>query len=637
MRNGTRQMIAGVRSIFILVVTLGLAACQTANEPGGEPAATALATESPATSSADETPTRLPATKTVRTPTRLPDPSPVTTPAADGLVLDAPWDDGSVSGVYHAPRLPDSLPVHFWVTTAGTATFQLEGTPDDDTLLVILGDDGKASMTWAGTTLDGMGALTTQEQAAMTDYFQHTDLLRGLSFIPMDIGCQGDDVIDDQQVAALLFPLQMHFKYQITDRQGTASYLMEHSGCDYSDLPEIESAPSSVIQISPAMPVPVVPGYFPLDEVGAIDSPSITESEKPEIPSLGPDEPTLDVYGPCESKCRGACGADCEPNNCISTAEMRCVKDENGLNTGDVIRVLIYDCGLHQGCIDHDDCYDQCNLTYGCNTWAAAFCRHAQWQGTTQVFETGYCDQRAIEEYGAATAGAWAYGYGPQPMREVFEYTDQTFGQVRHIEKCPVGEAGEEGDAQPAPPATASPTVAGPKWVRDGAPIINAEGLRLEYRGGGSQPDFFSEARFEGTFIIYSVSETQIAVEDRWVDHEWEGYHVNIISQFDPPPAVLVPGESYELHSGFSSSGTMAENGGNPGAQFQYGPDRAHSGIIQPTFALPYYPWAEGWSGPDSQTWTLDAPPAREGESLQIIAFWWNCPVCNVTWNYRAE
>lgn len=638
MWHRTRRAFGAVICVVFLGVSLsvaGVTGCRSVEgpvgdviEPGGDQPSspTPLASSSPATTSS---------VSAKPSPTVQAASSPVSQPAGSvGLSIDAPAADGSVSGAYRDPRAPDSQPVQFIVTTDGVAGFWLEGAPASEALTVIVANDGTASMTWAGTTLDGMGALTVKEQAAMMDYFQHSDLLRGLSFIPLDIACQGDDAIDDRQVAALLFPLQMHFKYLIADRQETASYMMERSRCNYAHREETESAPSSAIQMSPAMPVPVVPGYFPLDEAGAIEPLPAAEGGS-EAPSLGPFEPLGNEYGPCQAMCRGACGPDCEPNNCTSTAEMRCEKDENGKNTGRLNRILTYECGVHQGCIDHDACYDKCNRTYGCDTWAAAFCRHAQWQGTTLVYETGYCDQRAIEEYGVATAGAWSQGYGPQPMRAVYEYTDPNFRGVPHPEKCPVGKS-EEGDTKPAA-GTAIPTPEGPKWVRDGEPIINGSGARLEYRGGGSDPDFFTEARFQGTFTIYTLSETSIGVEDRWVDHEWEAYHVNIVSEFDAPPEVLVPGEIYDLRVDFSYSGTVAKDGGNPGARFQYGADRAHSRIIQPAEAFSFFPWAISWIGPDFKRWELEAPPARPGDTLQIWAGWWNCAVCNVTWNYRAE
>jgi hypothetical protein len=131
--------------------------------------------------------------------------------------------------------------------------------------------------------------------------------------------------------------------------------------------------------------------------------------------------------GPCNAMCRGACGADCPLSNCDLRKEVRCEKDEEGNNTGMEVSYQIYDCGMHQGCIDHDACYDACNAEWGCNNWYAAFCRHADSLG---------CDQVAIEEHGIHKTSAWAYGYGPQPMRATFEYVE-TWTKKLSVQKCP--------------------------------------------------------------------------------------------------------------------------------------------------------------------------------------------------------
>jgi len=634
MRNRTRGSFASVLSIIVVGITFsvwGLVGCSSGQitDPtrpaGGEtsvplPSATPSATPSPAVQ-ADEDPSPTPSAST---------PPAVQSDTDVGLLLDPPAADGSISGKYRYVHIEDHVPVHFTVTSDGKASFRLEGAPESESLIVTVTEAGEANMTWAGVTMDGLGALTKEERAALMDYFQVSDLLSGLSFIPLDIACQGEDKIDDRQLAALLFPLQMHFKYVISERAGTANYLAERSACNYAPSEDDLVSEPLIIQMTSAMPVPVVFGYFPFDEAGAV--PPAPAEQESEAPSLGPAPAMLDEYGACGAMCRGACGPDCEPNNCTFTSELQCEQYENGENTGLVIRILTYDCGLHEGCIEHDACYDQCNETYGCDTWAAAFCRHAQFQGTTQIFDTGYCDQRATEKYGIHNTGAWVRGYGPQPMREVFEYIDPAYGKRLHEEKCPVGKAA---DGEPGPTVAASATVEGPRWVRDEQPIINASGEPLEYYGGGATPGYFTEERFQGTWNIYVLSETSISLDDRWVDRDWEAYNVSIRSTFDAPPAVLVPGDYWYSMVRFSDSGTVVE--GNPGARFQYGTDREHRGIIKPSEPMSYFPWAAGFLGEDYKRWSLEVPPAQPGETFQIVAFWWNCPVCDVTWTYRAE
>ena len=155
-------------------------------------------------------------------------------PRDDGmnLSLDPRADDGSVSGSYHAPDDPGDHKVNFSVTTDGFATFRLDGAPESETLYVDLNDEQTVSLAWNGTTLDGLGVLTGEEQAALDD-LMNSDLVHGLGMIPLDIGCQGDENLDPKQMAALLVPLQMRFKYSVTERWAETQELIALSQCDY--------------------------------------------------------------------------------------------------------------------------------------------------------------------------------------------------------------------------------------------------------------------------------------------------------------------------------------------------------------------------------------------------------------------
>ncbi len=188
-----------------------------------------------------------------------------------------------------------------------------------------------------------------------------------------------------------------------------------------------------------------------------------------------------------------------------------------------------------------------------------------------------------------------------------------------------------------SPPATVSILVESVKWVRDGEAIVNNTDPKapLAYYGGGSTPGYFEEERFTGMFTVYRLSETLIAVDDRWVDRGWEAHNITIESAFDAPPATLMPGDVVTLTMTFSSNGTVTD--GNPGATFQYGADRSHSTIVQPADALAYFPWASGFDGMAAKRWTLTVPQGQAGDTFQVWAGWWNCAVCNVTWTYRAE
>lgn len=391
------------------------------------------------------------------------------------LSLEPRAEDGSVSGRY---RYPDDLGDHnvrFTVTSDGFATFHLEDAPESETLTVDLSDDQTARLEWNGTTLDGLGALTGEAQAAL-DNLMDSDLAHSLGMIPLDVGCQGDEEIDAQQVAALLVPLQMRFKYLVTDRESEASRLIALSECGYGSRDENKEEQASFIMFSPAMPVPVVFGYFPFDAEGAVEAPRSSDEGlhtaclnasssvmaaglKTSNPLVKSPESILGIrineYGPCDAMCRGACGADCPLSNCTLSKELRCEKDEEGGNTGMEIRYLSYDCGLHQGCIDHDNCYDQCNEEYGCGTWLAAYCRHLWVADPIILFNhpNWYCDQKAIAEHGVIDPPLWSRGYGPQPMRETFEYMDVEYGQQQNLDNCPLEEPvsptldDEDGDA----------------------------------------------------------------------------------------------------------------------------------------------------------------------------------------------
>ena len=153
----------------------------------------------------------------------------------------------------------------------------------------------------------------------------------------------------------------------------------------------------------------------------------------------------INETGPCDAKCRGACGADCELENCLRTVEHRCEVDDQGRKTGYDERYLIYDCGLHEGCIEHDACYDTCNQTYGCDSWLATACMHDFIRNTNFAASdiNFYCDQKAILHYGLDNTYNWAYGEGPQPVREVFEYRDEAYGLQRNFRKCNIEEPTE--------------------------------------------------------------------------------------------------------------------------------------------------------------------------------------------------
>ena len=393
------------------------------------------------------------------------------TTKTDGLQLNQRASDGSLSGSYSYGSDRGNKSIQFSVTADGLATFQLENATETESLVVNYSLEAPPAISWQGKALDGLGVLSKEEQQTLHDLLE-SDLDHAVAMIPLDIACQPDESIDPAQVAALLYPLQMRFKYQITDRARAASELVALSQCDYDlEVAEEETLQKpSIILMTPSSPVPVVMGYFPFDEVGAIETPTSTEggvkmacldsqtwpmassiktgSILPADPLLD-DEPIQNEWGPCEAKCRGACGPDCTFNNCSFSIEERCEKNQDGDNDGFFSLVHVYDCGLHPACVKHDACYDDCNRRHGCDTWAASVCMHAGVADPTTPWASILglnisCDRITLNEEDPSSVKDWMRGYGPQPERRVYEYYDDTVRFEYDPISCPLPTEQEE-------------------------------------------------------------------------------------------------------------------------------------------------------------------------------------------------
>jgi len=394
---------------------------------------------------------------------RLSGPTPI------GLQVNPRGEDGTVSGTYQPSQDNGSIAVQFSVTPSGKAHFQL----DDRNATVLTADfstEYAPFMTWQGTTLDGFGVLSGEEEQVL-DALLEGDLAYALAMIPMDLSCQGEDAIDSKQLAALLFPLQMRFKYQVTDRSAAAANLANLSECNFTEEGAEDNSAENppMLLMTPANPVPVVMGYFPFDASGAAESTAadrtpaglasldlinkrlssslrITASLSPKTPFE--DGPTQNEWGPCEAKCRGACGPDCTHNNCSFKIEERCEKNQEGQNDGFFSLVHVYDCGVHPACEKHDACYDDCNRTHGCGSWAAAVCMHAGVADPTAPWATIFglnlsCDRVTLNEEDVTNVKDWVRGYGPQPERRVFEYYDKEVAFEYDPVTCPLPAAQE--------------------------------------------------------------------------------------------------------------------------------------------------------------------------------------------------
>lgn len=379
-----------------------------------------------------------------------------------GLQLEPRAADGTVAGSYQYSNGAGKQTLQFSVSADGLASFRLEDAPESEVLIVNSKPDQLPHLIWQGQDVDGLGALSSEEQAALVDLLKG-DLAHGLALIPMDMACQGADAVTPAQVAALLFPLQMRFKYFTADRSALAAGLTALADCNYNLEDEGEPAQNPpVILMTPADPVPVVLGYFPFDEVGALEAAATGAGVKlasfghslqvdfsiiPSIHPFGPD-PIQNEWGPCEAKCRGACGPDCTHNNCKFYIDDRCEKNQDGENDGTASLVQVYECGTHQACIEHDACYDDCNRRHGCGTFAAAVCRHAGVLDPTTAMAALFglnisCDRKVLNTYPYGDVEDWYLGYGPQPNMQTYEYHLKEYRYVEDPINCPKKQAEE--------------------------------------------------------------------------------------------------------------------------------------------------------------------------------------------------
>lgn len=396
--------------------------------------------------------------------------------------------DGSISGSFKYPNNEGREQVNFSVSADGVAGFWLEDGPEADLLTVDYHTLNDPHMSWRGQTFDGYGPLSEEGQAVLNELLVN-EMTYGLAMIPLDFACQPEAMVDPTQVAALLYPLQMRFKYKIADRGALATMFSFESACQYGDREVDEVSSPSLIMMSPSSPVPVVFGYFPFDAEGALEKTAEIEGgnklaslkpewlganpyglRMPDLTSFGPD-PIRDEWGPCEAKCRGACGSDCHVNSCKVTYDDRCEKNEDGTNNGFRKGYYVYECGIHPACIEHDVCYDACNSYYGCGTFAAIVCMHTM-TGVSMPIEALMgtyisCDSQVVITEGPLKAKDWMSGFGPFTAYQVFEYSDRKIQMEYDTAYCPLDEAAppEEQVVEPEEPKEAVEPVVPPEEV----------------------------------------------------------------------------------------------------------------------------------------------------------------------------
>jgi len=164
--------------------------------------------------------------------------------------------------------------------------------------------------------------------------------------------------------------------------------------------------------------------------------------------------------------------------------------------------------------------------------------------------------------------------------------------------------------------------------------LVNPNNEQLEFRGGPSIPGWFDEERFEGKFLIYTVTETSFRVADRHVDHGYESHNVMIETSFEALPQTLTPEETIELVANFSHSGTVTEGIGN-GVLFWYSSEDVR---MEPDYAFGYSPWSPDFTGTNTTTFSFVVPAINsEGSEIVIYTSLWNNPPCLVIWKYQAQ
>jgi antitoxin component YwqK of YwqJK toxin-antitoxin module len=196
--------------------------------------------------------------------------------------------------------------------------------------------------------------------------------------------------------------------YTIIDSEPeTWSMNTESNGCGFS---KVEGHPEYSVSVSEPDRIENVAQEEAADV--SLDSGKETEAamkagtfQLPKCPMIKtPDEPN--PYGAplmqnpeiaSGAKCRGACGEDCPSDRCKSVPDVEIPVDDSG----ELVCVYrgVIECPTHQGCRDHDACYDKCAE-----------------EGHTVVFKLpggpdechSACNQECYDKWGKCQCAAWA-------------------------------------------------------------------------------------------------------------------------------------------------------------------------------------------------------------------------------------
>jgi hypothetical protein len=132
---------------------------------------------------------------------------------------------------------------------------------------------------------------------------------------------------------------------------------------------------------------------------------------------------------------------------------------------------------VHPACISHDECYDRCNQQLGCGTWDAAYCRHGGYSDLSGTVEPllneqygtqFFCDKITIADESLSDVRGWVKGAGPQPLSQVYEYTDEIVKNNVDLKKCPPPNSEEQEEPRPVipePPKVPEPVDQPPAYI----------------------------------------------------------------------------------------------------------------------------------------------------------------------------
>jgi hypothetical protein len=345
----------------------------------------------------------------------------------------------------------------FWARAEGDgrseARYSVAGSDD---LLVFVRDEDHAELVWRGVAISGRGPLSSVQEAALRDLTEGP-YRRAIVRAPLELACAFGDIAPSVY-AALVFPWQLMLKYLIEDREAHMQMALDDASCAY--LPTLEQLATNHPRpafpiVSWTLPFPYAFGFLPFDAEGTLEVSPAARSDGRDPLIAGPESvtsagvaerdpihfarfaPTGEVgrrsacpfytelrvgqFGPTgSSQCRQACGVDC-PETCCQEDEWTCVVGSNGRYTGQAMLTRTYVCGVHKGCIDHDDCYDVCVSKFGdclnvlgdpswaCYHWDNFWCHRA-------------CDRQAVSEHGLKKTLQWKSGYGEISHNVAYRY-----------------------------------------------------------------------------------------------------------------------------------------------------------------------------------------------------------------------